>query len=314
MKKILFLLLILIEVAKGFENKMIKANLNNIHPTQTDVGKAHVDFSIAKINRVANEKKISLIEAVGSRVLPAWIAPDGSYFITDGHHWASGGLKVATQFSNGDSDVFNKFYYSLNILADYSGKNWDDFYVSIYSAGKGYFRPDIRKEYESIDEKGNTVITNEDLVRMYKESLPKNLADLKNNSWRSVFGIALEEMGFDPPVEMIDYVEFYLWELFSEGLKKMHPGLIDIDNGAFATDKQMQEVKDQIASSDKINAYLYNSARRSDVNPTIEPIENQTRILKVIETHRNRLKLPPFEIPKTVGLRSQCSSHYYFRR
>ncbi len=313
MKKIFFLLLILIEVAKGFEIKMIKANLNNIHPTQTDVGKAHVDFSVAKINRVANEKNISLIEAVGFRVLPAWIAPDGSYFITDGHHWASGGLKVATQFSNGDLDVYNKFFYTLNILADYSGKKWDDFYVSIYRAGKGYFRPDIRKEYESIDENGNTVITNENLVRMYKESLPKNLADLKNNSWRSVFGIALEEMGFDPPVEMIDYVEFYLWELFSEGLKKMNSSLIDIDNGAFATDKQMQEIKDQVASSDKINAYLYYAARRSDANPSMEPVENQTRILKVIETHRNRLNLPSFEIPKTVALSSQCRFYYHFR-
>jgi hypothetical protein len=271
----------------------LNAKLSDIKPSQTDVGKAHVEFSKTKILKYAADKKVDLFQAIGSRVLPAWITPDGKYNIIDGHHWASGALKVAQENSNGDAALFEKFYLTLNILEDYSGKSWEEFYLDLYKTGQCYFRPDLRKQFEQNDVNGNIFIADEDIVTMFVKYLPKNLEGLANNSWRSLIGISLEEMGFAPPEQMVNFVEFYIWENFGSDFKKLDPSFAGLDFGADMTPLQAQLVKDQLVSDVRMANFLVKSAKPLDANPEGGVAENQKKILGVINVNRARLQLPP---------------------
>lgn len=271
----------------------LNAKLSDIKPSQTDVGKAHVEFSKAKILKYAADKKVDLFQAIGSRVLPALITPDGKYNIIDGHHWASGALKVAQENANGDAAQFEKFYLTLNILEDYSGKTWEEFYLNLYKTGQCYFRPELRKEFEQTDAHGKVFISDQDIVTMFVKYLPKNLEGLANNSWRSLIGISLEEMGFVPPEQMVNFVEFYIWENFGSDFKKLDPSFAGLDAGADMTPLQSQLVKDQLVSDVRMAQFLVKSAKPLDAKPEGGVAENQKKILDVINVNRARLQLPP---------------------
>ena len=58
--------------------------LDALHPTQSAVGLLQVEERVAKLRGRAD-----VIEKAGKRAIPVVQAPDGSFYLTDGHHQAS---------------------------------------------------------------------------------------------------------------------------------------------------------------------------------------------------------------------------------
>lgn len=253
-------------------------SVHDVRPTQMEVGKAHVEYSRVKIYKNPN-----LIESMASRALPAWIGPDKKIYITDGHHWASGSQLVYDE----NPKLANELKLRVQIEADFSQKTWEEFYIALFNSGKGYFTPEVRHRYLSQDSSGKLFGTPENIVAMYQNHLPKSLPELQNNPWRSVFGMALEEIGFDPNFDFIDYIEFYIAEEFTEHMRTVSAIFADVDSGGKVTDKHVELTEEEIAKNPPILDFILHHLR-----PEADPSQLREKIYSVVNTFRHKLQLP----------------------
>jgi hypothetical protein len=267
-------------LATTFEERLVP--IADVRPTQMEVGMAHVEYSRAKIYKNPN-----LVESVASRVLPAWIGPDNKVYITDGHHWASGSQRVLNEHPSLAGDLKIR----VQLEADYSQKTWENFYVDLYKAGKGYFSPQVRSRFVETDGGGKQTISSPNIVKMYSEFLPKNLNELRNNPWRSVFGMALEEIGFDPNFDFIDYIEFYLAEEFAEHMRTVDNIFRAIDLGEQVTETHVEKIELEIAKNPPILDFILNHLR-----PEAEPIALRNKVFAAVNKFRAKVELPSLEI------------------
>lgn len=264
--------------------------MNKIGPTQTDIGIAHVSFSEKKVQKSATD----LLEAMKTRVLPCVIGPDGRAYITDGHHWAS----ACARLEKKHPEILGQAQLRLNVLADYQGKSWKDFYLYLYDHGIGYFNKEIRAQYETVDENGRVYIAREKIPEMY-QNLPPELLLLKNNPYRSLIGIALEEMGIVAEHSLVDYIEFYVAEEFESQIKDLGIQAKDLEERVSRS--HLKKMKDFIGKDASLQLYLM-AHLRPDLTPAscMEHLEN-----RINDYRSKKLKLAAISIQ---GLCPQVTS------
>lgn len=141
---------------------LIKINLSELRPTQFSVGYAEVVKKRAEWRALGKKKSQELIK---SHWFPSILGPERNYFIVDHHH-----LGVALH-EEGQETVF------LTILKDLSWLNWDVFWKVM----------EFHQWVHPYDERGR---------RKDFKSLPQHIAQLKDDPFRSLAGLAREKGAF----------------------------------------------------------------------------------------------------------------------
>ncbi len=199
---------------------IVEALIKDIRPTQMEIGTAHVTYSVGKVRERGHL----------SRALPGVIGPDGDYYISDGHHWASAAQAMGFKSLR------------IEVRADFSGKGWEEFAKYLHEHGVGYFTPEVRNRFG--------------LTELYRTQLPKSLSEMRDNPGRSIVGIALEELPLVAEEALRDYIEFSLAEEFEANFRKQ-----GVDFEKPITDEAIEKAKRVIATDEDILAYLGKNLR-----------------------------------------------------
>jgi hypothetical protein len=196
-------------VRSGNEVKVVRAHVDDVGPTQMEIGYAEAREKLDKWEKKARKAFPDLPSDVALKrfakdllsqepPVPGVIDPEGRVLITDGHHrvWA---LQQLEQRTGLHLDI------SVNVEKDYRGYSTAEFARDfIEGRGKGLFTRDVR-----------SLPVTERMAH-----LPRNFAALADNPTRAAVGVALRRAGISG-TNLHDYGQFYL----AEGL--LDRGLLD---------------------------------------------------------------------------------------
>jgi hypothetical protein len=279
----------------------LDAPIARIAPTQMEIGKAHVGFSIEKVHKRALARELksgeksdtNLLEAILSRPLPGVIDPDGRIRIRDGHHWASAVTEIAKQ----RPDLAGRINVRVQVEADFSGKSWAECARYMHRNNIGYFTKETREKYGPLE-----TLPDDKLVELYTRYLPKELGDLKNSPGRSAAGMALERMGIEPELGLEDYIEFFLAEDFEADLRRTDVDLSRFERFETVDERIIGRVEALMATKPKVILYLLSRTR-----PDVDHAKAQAMILEKINLYRTReLGIPAFHPETLPSRRIEC--------
>ncbi len=147
--------------------------VKDLHPTQFSVGKIAVTCKSQKILKKHEKGKLDTYLAAEKRHVPAVVAPDGKFYITDHHHLTTAVYRAGKD-SNWESEntdvyvniLYNYRKYKINDKVIKMGKFWD-----IMAAQNNVY------PYDAHGKK----------VKNYGEQLPDmDMDDLTDNPYRSL--------------------------------------------------------------------------------------------------------------------------------
>lgn len=159
---------------------LVKIDLAKLKPTQMTIGYAEVAKKRDEWRKLGKRKGQELIE---THWFPSVLGPDGDYFIVDHHH-----LGMALHEEN-QKTVF------LTVLKDLSWLNKDVFWKVM----------EFHQWVHPYDELG---------VRQEFKNLPKRVADLKDDPYRSLAGLTRESGGYAK--DLTPFTEFMWADYFRQ--------------------------------------------------------------------------------------------------
>ena len=169
--------------------KLIIVKLDKLHPTQMTVGKAEVAL---KRHEWTTLGKKARKQAVDNHWFPSIFGPEGRYYITDHHHF---GLALL------EEDVKT---VSLIIQND----------LSWLEPAKFWSVMDLRQWVHPYDSEG---------IRRDFEAVPKHLADLRDDPYRSLAGESLRAGAFakdDTPFSEFLWADFFRGRISLDNLNQ----------------------------------------------------------------------------------------------
>ena len=158
--------------------KLIIAKLNKLHPTQMTVGKAEVALKRKEWTKLGKTARKS---ALDNHWFPSILGPEDRYYITDHHHF---GLALL------EEDVK---MVSLIVQND----------LSWLEPAKFWTVMDLRQWAHPYDSNG---------IRREFEAVPKSLADLHDDPYRSLAGESMRSGAFakdDTPFSEFLWADFF---------------------------------------------------------------------------------------------------------
>jgi hypothetical protein len=162
--------------------RLIKAKLNELHPTQLTVGFATVDAKMQQWKGMSGSRREAYLS---ENWLPAIRAPDGEYYIVDHHHLAVALLKSHVKHAR------------LLLLKDLSSLRAEDFWMAM----------DHYNWVHPYDAKGR---------RKGFSAIPAKLSDLKDDPYRSLVDEVKRAGGY--ATTSLLYEEFLWADFFRQRL------------------------------------------------------------------------------------------------
>ncbi|MCR9205598.1 MAG: hypothetical protein NXH75_13525, partial [Halobacteriovoraceae bacterium] len=138
--------------------------LDHLAPTQMNIGEIAMQYKVKKIQKKA--KKGELLDYLKKKKAPAYLGPDGRYYIFDRHHTSRALYEANVSFT--------MFY--IDVLKDCSHLTMNEFFTLLSQENKLYL-------YDN----GVLKTPNE---------LPLTIFDLSNDPYRSLSWMVREEGGF----------------------------------------------------------------------------------------------------------------------
>jgi hypothetical protein len=199
-------LLVLVAAGEALAEPLryVAAKVDDVKPTQAEIGLAAVDAKVDEWRLEAQRAKLPLrdwaervlLPRMGETVIEGIVDPRGEVRITDGHHRTTALRRLA-------KETGLPFRIKVAVVADYTGKS-DEEYASHFVGvlKKGWFLPDAR---------------NLSPVKRLA-SIPDDFESLHDNPMRSAVDAAMERSGVAAS-DMVDYIQFYAGEaLVKRGL------------------------------------------------------------------------------------------------
>jgi hypothetical protein len=184
--------------------------IDQLRPTQYSLGMLSIDSKVEEIDKAYAKGKFN--KFLKSKIAPAIIGPDNNYYITDRHH---------TSFAITQASIPEDFkILKIEILHDWSKLSFKDFENRM-----------IKNKYVWLKDETHT-------KRNFKD-LPKNIANLTDDPYRSLAWKVRKEGGFNKV--KVSYLEFYWGMFFKDNgiiLSSSDPNEIDsVLNSAMALAK-----------------------------------------------------------------------------
>jgi hypothetical protein len=163
--------------------RLIKAKLNEVHPTQLTVGFATVDAKVQKWKGMSATKREAYLSEC---CIPAIRAPDGEFYIVDHHHLGLALLKSQIKHAR------------ILLLKDLSSLRAEDFWMAMdhYNWVHPYNAKGRREKFSAI---------------------PTKLIDLSDDPYRSLVDEVHQQGGFATTAML--YAEFLWADYFRQRLK-----------------------------------------------------------------------------------------------
>ncbi len=161
-------------------------DLDRLAPTQMNIGLIAMKDKVQKIEK--KDREGELLKYLNKKIAPAFIGPDGRYYIIDRHHTSRALYEAKVSFKR----------FKVDIIKDLSHLSWDEFFgfmqkrqfLYLYDQGVGPLSPN---------------------------TLPKYIWDLSDDPFRSLSWMVRERGGFKK-VD-IPYLEFIWGDFFR---KRIH--------------------------------------------------------------------------------------------
>ena len=183
--------------------------VEKLRPTQFAVGSVAVDCKADKISEKSKKKLEKYLEDP-AREVPAVVAPDGSFYITDHHHLSTALYRANSKDWGEDDKVLH-----VHIIENYTGRgmSWGDFWGEMQRLHRSY----------NYDNKG--------IPDMDFALLPTTVGGLQNDPYRTLSRWVRESCGYvklgkeqcdniraDHPHQAPYFMEFYWGEFFRQRL------------------------------------------------------------------------------------------------
>lgn len=150
--------------------------ISDLHPTQPSIGLMQVEERVIRMKH-----DVDGVKYTSKRPVPVVQGPDGSFYVTDGHHLVSTLLRVGT--SKVMADIIGRFDNPSTFWIEMQNRQW----VYLYDA------------------KGNSISPS---------ALPKRFSDLQDDPYRALAGYA-ESAGYFHRSDVY-FAEFYWARYFGE--------------------------------------------------------------------------------------------------
>jgi hypothetical protein len=150
--------------------------ISELHPTQPSIGLMQVEERVIRMKH-----GIDGVTYTSKRPVPVVQGPDGSFYVTDGHHLVSTLMRVGT--SKVMADIIGRFDNPRTFWGEMQNRHW----VYLHDA------------------KGNSIAPS---------ALPKHFSDLQDDPYRALAGYA-ESAGYFHRSDVY-FAEFYWARYFGE--------------------------------------------------------------------------------------------------
>jgi hypothetical protein len=165
---------------------LIRVDVDDLRPTQMNVGMFEVDRKAAKIGAFSREERH---EYLRENFIPVVVGPKGNLYILDHHHQARAVLESG----------YRRVY--IKIVADLSHMPKQEFWKEMTSRGYVYLK----------DTEGNDIDS---------DQLPKKIEKLGDDLYRSIAGAVRRRGGFVKdmtPFAEFKWADFFRKHIFFDG-------------------------------------------------------------------------------------------------
>jgi hypothetical protein len=167
-----------------FHHHVIKANLNEIKPTQVSIGYVEVIKKRAEWRKLSKKQRTALLE---EHWFPSIIGPKSQYYIIDHHHL---GMALHQE---------RQVAVNLTVLKDLSWLDKDTFWRVM----------EFHQWVHPYDERGQRVAFTD---------IPSSVAKLRDDPYRSLAGLVRDEGGFAK--DLTPFSEFLWADFFRTKISK----------------------------------------------------------------------------------------------
>ncbi|MBF0297369.1 MAG: hypothetical protein HQK51_01530 [Oligoflexia bacterium] len=251
---------------------IVESPLLRIRPSQMSVGHEAV---IAMFNISRSLSHDDFQKKLSGKPFPAVIAPNGTVFLSDGHHRVTVGilkdqLEIESQSSTGN---LNQYKARLNITDNFVGRSWKTFGEHMVGSNKFYFTAESIKDLNSMLEKhyDNPQKQEQMWNDFINKNIPNNFTIFPDNPMRSLVGTALYELKITDGDFFKNFMEFRLSELIHAKLAKCVSGLqtkscySPVKSWSCSEINQLKEqVKDLIKTDKEVRSFLLENAKNGD--------------------------------------------------
>jgi hypothetical protein len=259
-------------------SKLKFCNLEDMRPTQASVGLQEVE---AKEWEILKIKKEDLDEWLEKHPIPAVLSPDNKMYLIDHHHLGLALWRLSERYSQ-----------------EHPHDKKDNPYLKCcFSIVKDFSKTGLSKEefFKCMESINMLHPFNELGQRINPQDLPRHIADLKDDPYRSLAGFVRKEGGYqksEAPFTEFKWADYFRNKIPLEIVRNDIQGAIAQANHLIKIDSKCKDLPGYLSEIHPVElndtTVGITPLTNTLVENKIKTIKNETKIIKVTNNHKRK--------------------------